>query len=73
MVIYSGKVNKKGEGDMNEPICGWKWFGRHRHDHTRQEIESLSIVLSCDGRKLPPISHQKKNRGLVKELVKSYS
>jgi len=55
-----------------EPLCGWPWYQQHRRDHTQADIDALSIVLSCDGKSLPPVSQKKKDRGLVKDLVKSY-
>ena len=56
----------------SQPICGWDWLRQHQNDHTQAEIDSLSIVVSCGNRKLPPVSQGKKDQGLVKNLVKSY-
>jgi len=55
-----------------QPLCGWPWYQAHRHDHTEQEIAALSIVVSCNGKKLPLVRQDTKDRGLVKDLVKSY-
>ena len=55
-----------------EPLCGWQWYQQHRQDHTQADIDAMSIVVSCDGRNLPPVRQDKKDRGMVKDLVKSY-
>ncbi len=55
-----------------QPLCGWPWYHQHRNDYTQAEIDSLSIVVSHNGKDLPPIRQDKKDRGLVKDLVKSY-
>lgn len=52
-----------------EPIGGWEWLHRHLHDHTHQEIESLSIVVGIDGKNLPPLRADSK-RGTIKTIVK---
>lgn len=55
-----------------EPLCGQDWYREHRFDHTQAEIDSLSIVISHQGQNLPPVRQDKKDKGLVKDLVKSY-
>ena len=56
----------------NEPLCGQDWYQKHRLDHTQADIDSLTIVVACDGRDLPPVKQDHKDRGIVKNLVKSY-
>jgi len=57
---------------MTELLCGREWYLKHRYDHTEQEIASLSIAVSCNGKKLPPVRQDRRDQGLVKDLVKSY-
>lgn len=37
-----------------ELLCGQDWLRQHRNDHTQAEIDSLSIVISHNGKNLPP-------------------
>lgn len=55
-----------------QPLCGWSWFQLHRNDYTQADIEAQTIVVSCNGKDLPRVRQDKKDRGLVKDLVKSY-
>jgi len=48
------------------------WYQQHKNDHTQAEIDSLSIVISHCGKNLPPVRQNRKDRGLVKDLVKSH-
>ena len=57
---------------VTQPICGQDWLLQHRYDYSQRDIDSLTIVVACDGRDLPPISQDHKDRGIVKDLVKSY-
>ena len=54
------------------PLCGWEWYSKHGHDVTQADIDSQAISLSFNGRNLPAVSQDRKDRGLVKDLVKSY-
>ncbi len=56
---------------MNEPICGWPWYQQHRDDHTQAEIDSLAIELRVNDKLQARVqSGEKKDRGIVKEIVK---
>jgi len=55
-----------------EPLCGLVWLRQHQYDYTQRDIDSLRIVVSCNGKELPPVSQDRKDRGIVKDLVKSY-
>lgn len=56
---------------MNEPLCGYKWYDRHRHDHTQAEIDSLGIELKVNGKVMARVqAGQRKARGILKEIVK---
>ena len=55
---------------VTQPICGLAWYTKHRNDYTQADIDSLTIVVSVDNRQLPPVSN--KDRGIVRDLVKSY-
>ena len=55
-----------------EPLCGWAWFQTHKNDVTQADIDSLGIVIAVSGKVLPAVSTSKKDRGIVKDLVKSY-
>lgn len=56
---------------MNEPLCGWQWHDKHRHDHTQAEIDSLGIELKVNGKIQARVqAGQRKARGIVKEIVK---
>ena len=55
-----------------DPLCGWEWYSQHGHDVTQADINSQAISLSFNGRNLPAVSQDRKERGLVKDLVKSY-
>lgn len=57
---------------VTQPICGLAWYAKHRNDYTQRDIDSLTIVVACDGRDLPPVKQDHKDRGIVKDLVKSY-
>ena len=57
---------------VTQPICGYDWLRQHRYDYSQHDIDSLTIVVACDGRDLPPVSQDRKDRGIVKNLVKSY-
>lgn len=57
---------------MQELLCGQDWYLKHRFDHTQAEIDSLTIAVSVNGQNLPPVRQDKKDQGLVKDLVKSY-
>ncbi|GAJ04755.1 unnamed protein product [marine sediment metagenome] len=52
-----------------KPLCGNAWLWQHQNDHSREEIEDLSIVVGIDGRKLPPV-HAGEKRGKVKKNIK---
>lgn len=54
----------------SQPLCGWEWYQKHRLDYSQAYIDSLTIVVSVDNRQLPTVSN--KDRGIVKDLVKSY-
>lgn len=59
-----------GQGrTATEPLCGWAWVVQHRNDHTFEEIESLSIQLSFDGKALPEV-RAGNGKGIVKDIVK---
>jgi len=53
---------------MNEPICGWPWYKKHLYDYTQAEIDELSIVVRCDGLKLPAI-RAGTDRKVVKQIL----
>ena len=55
-----------------QPLCGWPWYQQHLLDHSQAEIDSLSITISHCGKNLPSVRQDTKDRGLVKDLVKSY-
>ncbi len=55
-----------------QPLCGWAWYHMHKNDYTQAQIDSLSIAISHHGQNLPPVRQDKRDRGLVKDLVKSY-
>ncbi len=56
---------------MNEPICGYKWYDRHRNDYTQAEIDSLGIELKVNGKLQAKVqAGHKKARGILKEIVK---
>ncbi len=57
---------------VTQPICGQDWLRKHRYDYTQAYMDSLTIVVACDGRDLPPVKQDHKDRGIVKDLVKSY-
>jgi len=51
------------------PLCGEDWLSEHLDDHTPEEIEALSIEITCDDRQLRPVSVSNK-RGTVKTMVR---
>lgn len=54
-----------------EPLCGWSWHHKHRNDHTQAEIDSLAIEVSIDDRlQARARSGEKKDRGIIREIVK---
>lgn len=56
---------------MNEPLCGWQWHSQHRNDHTQAEIDSLAIEVRVDDRLQAKVrSGEKKNRGIVREVIR---
>ena len=55
-----------------EPLCGWAWYQRNKNRITQADIDRLGIVVSVNGKELPAVSTSKKDRGLVKDMVKSY-
>lgn len=57
---------------MEEPLCGIVWYRKNQYKHTQAEIDSLTIAVAVNGRDLPLVRQDKKDRGLVKDLVKSY-
>ena len=50
-------------------LCGQAWFNKHQNDYTHEDIASLSITASIEGRELPA-TRQNGKRGIVKDLVK---
>ena len=54
------------------PLCGWSWYQRNKNRITQADINSLGIVIAVDGKNLPAVRQAKKDRGIVKDLVKSY-
>lgn len=50
------------------PLCGEAWLGAHLEDHTVEEIEALTIGISCGNRRLAPVSLASK-KGTVKKLL----
>ena len=57
---------------MTELLCGRKWYNQHRLDYTQADIDAQTIVVSCNGRDLPAVKQDHKDRGIVKDIVKSY-
>jgi len=53
----------------SNPLCGDEWLMLHQLDHSREEIEALTIEIACDNKWLPPVSVGDK-KGMVKVLVK---
>ena len=53
---------------FKQPLCGQRWLDKHAHDHTLEEINSLTIQVSVNGRKFKADSTTK--RGTVKQLTK---
>ena len=53
----------------SNPLCGNEWLMFHFLDHSREEIEALTIEIACDNKWQPPVSVADK-RGKVKAVVR---
>ena len=51
-----------------EPLCGWKWYDKHKQDYTQEYIESLTIEVSVPGSKLR-IRNIAKSKGIISETI----
>lgn len=58
---------------MNEPICGWPWYHKHRHDYSQAYIDSLTIQISNNGTKLSAIPNTRAGKKVLKEVLTSYT
>ena len=58
-----------------KPLCGYKWLNAHLYDYTHDYILSLSLEVSIDGKRLPPLrtGNDRKHRKEVLEIVKERS
>ncbi len=54
---------------MNEPLCGREWYLQHWNDHTQAETDSLAIVITSEGMKLPAIRAGTKEK-VVRDILK---
>lgn len=54
---------------IHEPLCGSDWLREHIRDHTHAEIESLSIVVSQDGKDFATV-RASNGKGTIKDLVR---
>ncbi len=62
------KVYEATLKNETEPLCGWEWFEKHKSDYTQEYIDSLGIVVTCDGKELPPVVNSKSLRQDLKIL-----
>lgn len=58
---------------MNEPLCGWPWYNKHRNDYSQAYINSLTIQVCNNGSKLAPIPNTKAGKKVLKEVLTSYT
>ena len=54
---------------MTQPLCGQKWLDRHYHDHSQEDIDALTIVISFDSKKIANIGNGR-GKGKVKAITK---
>lgn len=53
---------------MQEPLCGYQWYYRHRLDYTQADIDSQTIIMKVDNRQMPVVSNT--DRGKTAHIVK---
>lgn len=52
------------------PLCGWAWLMAHQEDHTQEEMETLSIDITCSDRRLLRVVAGGYKRGAVKKVMR---
>ena len=54
---------------MTEPLCGQKWFDKHHHDYSQEDIDALTMEVILPNNQVIKLSNYTK-RKKVKDILK---